>query len=623
MDALTDGEIAAGDVVVIRYEGPKGGPGMREMLAITGAIKGAGLGKDVLLLTDGRFSGGTTGLCVGPHRPRGGRRRPDRVRPRRRPDHPRRRQPPPRRRDRRRRRPGRPARRAGSRSRRSTPAASSASTPRSCSPPRTARSPAERPGGDRAATARLSRALVAVGPHAGAHRVALRAGVSVLVPLVVLAVARPPGVVDLRGVRRGHLALRPHPRRDLAAADAAHARRAADPGHGRRAWWSGLSEHRAWLAVPLAAALAAGGSLLSDVQDWHPRGPLFLVFAFTACASLESRPRDVLARSSSPGSRRRSRCSSAPPAPVLAARAGTRPRPPAAGPHGVRRPVALARRPQRDRRAPRRERGATAAGIGHPYWAMVSAVVPLGSPDFAQQVVRGAAPGRGHGGRARRHRRALRDRPAWGGADRRDRGAPGAGRAAGRPQLRAGPGGDHAAGAADGAPRRAGAGRACCCWDRGVETVIGVLVGVVVGYVTRPARLVWPAGAAPDGRRQHEGRRAGARRPGCVTGVVRPGSGQRPRPSWPRIRFSRLVSWPRRPPRPPSSSPATLQSRLPSRLPGPGWASMLSTTRLRWILRPSRFRSSGPSTRCRISQVAAAAAARRRGRCGSARRSST
>ena len=55
----------AGDVVVIRYEGPKGGPGMREMLAITGAIKGAGLGKDVLLMTDGRFSGGTTGLCVG------------------------------------------------------------------------------------------------------------------------------------------------------------------------------------------------------------------------------------------------------------------------------------------------------------------------------------------------------------------------------------------------------------------------------------------------------------------------------------------------------------------------------------------------------------------------------
>jgi dihydroxy-acid dehydratase len=65
MDALEAGEITAGDVIVIRYEGPKGGPGMREMLAITAAIKGAGLGKDVLLLTDGRFSGGTTGLCIG------------------------------------------------------------------------------------------------------------------------------------------------------------------------------------------------------------------------------------------------------------------------------------------------------------------------------------------------------------------------------------------------------------------------------------------------------------------------------------------------------------------------------------------------------------------------------
>ena len=65
MAALTRGEIVAGDVVVIRYEGPKGGPGMREMLAVTGAIKGAELGKDVLLLTDGRFSGGTTGLCIG------------------------------------------------------------------------------------------------------------------------------------------------------------------------------------------------------------------------------------------------------------------------------------------------------------------------------------------------------------------------------------------------------------------------------------------------------------------------------------------------------------------------------------------------------------------------------
>jgi dihydroxy-acid dehydratase len=65
MAAVVDGTLKPNDVVVIRWEGPKGGPGMREMLAVTGAIKGAGLGKDVLLLTDGRFSGGTTGLCIG------------------------------------------------------------------------------------------------------------------------------------------------------------------------------------------------------------------------------------------------------------------------------------------------------------------------------------------------------------------------------------------------------------------------------------------------------------------------------------------------------------------------------------------------------------------------------
>jgi dihydroxy-acid dehydratase len=65
LEALFAHRIQAGDVVVIRTEGPKGGPGMREMLQITAAIKGAGLGKDVLLVTDGRFSGGTTGLCIG------------------------------------------------------------------------------------------------------------------------------------------------------------------------------------------------------------------------------------------------------------------------------------------------------------------------------------------------------------------------------------------------------------------------------------------------------------------------------------------------------------------------------------------------------------------------------
>jgi len=65
MEAVLAGRIQAGDVVVIRYEGPKGGPGMREMLAITGAMKGAGRGGDTALVTDGRFSGGTHGFCVG------------------------------------------------------------------------------------------------------------------------------------------------------------------------------------------------------------------------------------------------------------------------------------------------------------------------------------------------------------------------------------------------------------------------------------------------------------------------------------------------------------------------------------------------------------------------------
>jgi len=65
LEALYSHQLRSGDVVVIRNEGPRGGPGMREMLAITAAIKGAGLGKDVLLITDGRFSGGTTGMCIG------------------------------------------------------------------------------------------------------------------------------------------------------------------------------------------------------------------------------------------------------------------------------------------------------------------------------------------------------------------------------------------------------------------------------------------------------------------------------------------------------------------------------------------------------------------------------
>ena len=65
MEQILAGHINPGDIVVIRYEGPKGGPGMREMLAVTGAMKGAGRGGDCALITDGRFSGGTHGFCIG------------------------------------------------------------------------------------------------------------------------------------------------------------------------------------------------------------------------------------------------------------------------------------------------------------------------------------------------------------------------------------------------------------------------------------------------------------------------------------------------------------------------------------------------------------------------------
>ena len=85
MEAILAGQIEAGDIVVIRYEGPKGGPGMREMLAVTGAMKGAGRGGDAALITDGRFSRGHPRVLRGPRRPRGGGRRAHRVRARWRP----------------------------------------------------------------------------------------------------------------------------------------------------------------------------------------------------------------------------------------------------------------------------------------------------------------------------------------------------------------------------------------------------------------------------------------------------------------------------------------------------------------------------------------------------------
>jgi dihydroxy-acid dehydratase len=74
-DAIRSGHVAAGEVLIVRYEGPAGGPGMREMLSVTSSVVGAGLGESVALVTDGRFSGATRGLMVGhvaPEAARGG-----------------------------------------------------------------------------------------------------------------------------------------------------------------------------------------------------------------------------------------------------------------------------------------------------------------------------------------------------------------------------------------------------------------------------------------------------------------------------------------------------------------------------------------------------------------------
>ena len=87
LQAILDGKIGKGSVIVIRYEGPKGGPGMREMLSPTSAIMGAGLGKDVALITDGRFSGGSHGFVIGHVTPEAAGRGSYRTARRRRYDH--------------------------------------------------------------------------------------------------------------------------------------------------------------------------------------------------------------------------------------------------------------------------------------------------------------------------------------------------------------------------------------------------------------------------------------------------------------------------------------------------------------------------------------------------------
>jgi uncharacterized membrane protein len=239
---------------------------------------------------------------------------------------------------------------------------------------------------------RLTSQLLHVGPHHGAHRVAARAGVSVLVPLLVLWAAGHLEVsiyatfgafTSLYG--RNHVGLsRARMQATLAVVLTVSVVLGVTVG---------LSAQRSWWAVPVAAVVAAGGSLLSDAQDWHPPGPLFLVFAFTACASLRSGPSDVAWSALVAGG---SAVFS-----LAIGSAGTAVRRLGGAPHGVRhgesRPGTGSARGQVARRHVARNAGsvllagglATAVGIGHPYWAMVSAVVPLAAREVRPQVVRG------------------------------------------------------------------------------------------------------------------------------------------------------------------------------------------------------------------------------------------
>lgn len=220
---------------------------------------------------------------------------------------------------------------------------------------------------------------------------ALRAGVSVLVPLLVLwafdhqewsIYAAFGAFTSLYGRNHVHLS---RTRMQLTLAVLLTAATTAGVVVG-------LSPQRAWLAVPATAVVAVGGSLVSDAQDWHPPGPLFLVFAFAACASIPSRPADVVAAAVVTGATAAFA--------VLVGSAGSwwrrargqRATTPAAR-SGVRRSsyAAVARRHALRNGLAVLVAGsiATAAGIGHPYWAMVSAVVPLASRDPAHQVTRG------------------------------------------------------------------------------------------------------------------------------------------------------------------------------------------------------------------------------------------
>ncbi len=234
----------------------------------------------------------------------------------------------------------------------------------------------------------MAQQLLHVGPHSGAHRVAFRAALSVLVPLLVLwgtghlelsIFAAFGAFTSLYGRNHVHLS-RARMQATLAVLLTASVTLGAVVG---------MSPQRGWLAVPAAALVAAAGSLVSDAQDWHPPGPLFLVFSFAACASLSTGPRDVALAALVAG------CSAS--FALVVGGLGSSWR---VWRGRVEAPEPTLRRTSyaavAGRHVARNAGGvllaglvATGSGIGHPYWAMVSAAVPLAARDLGPQVVRG------------------------------------------------------------------------------------------------------------------------------------------------------------------------------------------------------------------------------------------
>ncbi|KRF37779.1 hypothetical protein ASG94_03195 [Nocardioides sp. Soil805] len=233
----------------------------------------------------------------------------------------------------------------------------------------------------------LAAELVRVNPAAGAHRVAVRAAVSVAVPLLLLwsvdrvewsIYAAFGAFTALYGRTHVHLS-----RLQMQAAAGALLVSVTVLGVV-----VGTSSHRAWLAVPVAGVVAAIGSLFSDAMDWHPPGPLFLVFAFAACASIPSHPVDVAVAAGV------ALASAAFAALIGYAGSAWRSIRVPGAPRTTWRRTAF--RDVARRHLARNVGGvvlagsiSTAAGIGHPYWAMVSAVVPLAATRPSAQVVRG------------------------------------------------------------------------------------------------------------------------------------------------------------------------------------------------------------------------------------------